>query len=55
MSEASAQDLLRFWFEETAPGQWFRKDPAFDQHLLGLAELAHRKRMPGRQFKFEIR
>lgn len=33
MSGASAHDLLRFWFEETAPGQWFRKDPAFDQQV----------------------
>ncbi len=33
MSGASAHDLLRFWFEETAPGQWFRKEPAFDQQV----------------------
>lgn len=23
--------ILQFWFEETAPRQWWRKDPAFDQ------------------------
>src|SRR5262245_43483351 len=23
-------DVLRFWFEETTPEQWFKKDPAFD-------------------------
>src|SRR5262245_31166112 len=28
-----AQDVLRFWFEETAPEHWFRKDEAFDRSL----------------------
>ena len=26
-------DVLRFWFEDTAPKQWFDKDDAFDQAL----------------------
>ncbi|MFZ0852740.1 MAG: DUF924 family protein [Hyphomicrobiaceae bacterium] len=26
-------DVLRFWFEETAPDQWFKKDDAFDQSV----------------------
>jgi uncharacterized protein (DUF924 family) len=26
-------DVLRFWFEEIAPKQWFEKDEAFDQAL----------------------
>ena len=25
-----AGDVLKFWFEETKPEQWFKKDPAFD-------------------------
>lgn len=25
-----AGEVLRFWFEETRPRQWFAKDPAFD-------------------------
>lgn len=25
-----AADILRFWFDETAPAQWWRADPAFD-------------------------
>ena len=33
MNGASAHDLLRFWFEEITPDQWFRKDPAFDQQV----------------------
>jgi uncharacterized protein (DUF924 family) len=28
-----ASDVLRFWFEETAPEQWFRQDAAFDAPL----------------------
>lgn len=25
-----ADDVLRFWFEDTAPAQWWKVDPAFD-------------------------
>ena len=28
-----ATDVLRFWFEETAPDKWFKKDDAFDQSV----------------------
>jgi uncharacterized protein (DUF924 family) len=27
------QDVIRFWFEECKPAQWFTKDEAFDQTL----------------------
>ncbi|MGB5135824.1 MAG: DUF924 family protein [Prochlorococcaceae cyanobacterium] len=37
-------DVLRFWFEETRPNQWFAKDAAFDALLrdrfLGLTRAA---------------
>ncbi|MCP9928460.1 DUF924 family protein [Cyanobium sp. CH-040] len=26
-------DVLRFWFEEASPHQWFAKDPAFDAQV----------------------
>lgn len=29
----TANDVLRFWFEETSPEQWWRRDPAFDQTI----------------------
>src|SRR6516225_9165161 len=29
----TADNVLRFWFEETSPQQWWRNDPAFDQLL----------------------
>jgi len=34
------QDVLKFWFEQTRPDQWFEKDPTFDatvrDRFLGL-------------------
>jgi uncharacterized protein (DUF924 family) len=36
-------DVLKFWFEQTEPDQWFEKDPAFDANIrrrfLGLHEI----------------
>jgi hypothetical protein len=36
-------DVLKFWFEQTEPDQWFEKDPTFDesirQRFLGLHEI----------------
>ena len=28
-----AEDILRFWFEECKPWQWFRSDPDFDRSV----------------------
>jgi uncharacterized protein (DUF924 family) len=33
MSAPQAAEVLRFWFEETTPAQWFHKDPSFDRQL----------------------
>jgi uncharacterized protein (DUF924 family) len=33
LADAWVGEVLTFWFEETKPGQWFRKDPAFDASL----------------------
>lgn len=30
MSSASIDDIIRFWFEELSPKDWFRKDEAID-------------------------
>ncbi|MBC7836793.1 DUF924 domain-containing protein [Acetobacteraceae bacterium] len=27
------EDVIRFWFEESSPHQWFKKDDAFDQNI----------------------
>jgi uncharacterized protein (DUF924 family) len=32
---AWVEAVLRFWFEESRPKQWFEKDPAFDAEVLG--------------------
>lgn len=29
----NAEAVLRFWFEDCRPWQWFRRDPRFDQHI----------------------
>src|SRR5574337_1513015 len=29
----TTDDVLRFWFEETSPEQWWRNDPVFDQSI----------------------
>jgi uncharacterized protein (DUF924 family) len=42
-ASAWADDVLRFWFEETAPEQWFRKDEAFDQSLRARFAETHEK------------
>lgn len=28
-----SHNVIRFWFEESKPAQWFRKDPAFDEEI----------------------
>jgi uncharacterized protein (DUF924 family) len=38
-----ADDVLRFWFKETAPAQWFRKDAAFDASLRARFAETHEK------------
>jgi uncharacterized protein (DUF924 family) len=41
--DAWIEEVLKFWFEETKPNQWFEKDPTFDasirQRFLGLHEI----------------
>ena len=31
--EDDVDEVLRFWFEETRPKQWFEKDEAFDAEV----------------------
>jgi uncharacterized protein (DUF924 family) len=31
LPESWVSDVLKFWFVETTPDQWFKKDPAFDE------------------------
>jgi uncharacterized protein (DUF924 family) len=43
MIDGWVDDVLKFWFEQTGPDQWFEKDPTFDasiqQRFLGLHEI----------------
>src|SRR5262245_13038722 len=36
-----ASDVLRFWFDETAPEQWFRQDAAFDASVRARFAATH--------------
>ena len=42
--EINAEAVLNFWFNDTPPSQWFRKDPDFDallrERFLGLTRQA---------------
>jgi len=40
-SVVSAQDILDFWFEETDPKFWWKKDTDFDQLIADRFEIAH--------------
>ncbi|WP_053842846.1 DUF924 family protein [Paracidovorax avenae] len=39
----TAHDVLHFWFDETTPEQWFRKDDAFDEAIRARFATLHRR------------
>jgi uncharacterized protein (DUF924 family) len=43
MSKSWASEVLRFWFEETQPEQWFRQDAAFDEAVRNRFVDLHRE------------
>lgn len=46
MSKKSTE-ILTFWFEETAPQQWFQKDSAFDEAIRNRFELDYEQAAEG--------
>ncbi len=42
-----ADDITRFWFDETAPAQWWRADAAFDAALRERFGAVHRAAVAG--------
>ena len=40
-------DVLRFWFDEVEPAQWWRADPAFDQTVRERFAAVHRATLRG--------
>lgn len=38
-----AEEVLKFWFEDTDPALWWSKDPAFDARLRGRFEDLHQR------------
>lgn len=41
LAETWVRDVLTFWFEETTPAQWFRKDEAFDAQITTRFQAVH--------------
>ncbi len=37
----SHEIVLKFWFEEAKEEQWFKKDPAFDKHIIEKFSAVH--------------
>lgn len=44
----NAEAVLAFWFEETRPYQWFRRDRAFDENVRKRFGALHAAAAPGR-------
>ncbi len=47
-SVVSAQDIIDFWFEETGPKFWWKKDADFDQLIADRFEVAHHMAIQGK-------
>ena len=47
-STENAQSILSFWFNETKPYQWFRRDRAFDQNVKTCFGAIHEAARHGR-------
>ena len=37
MSAGSIDEIIRFWFEELTPKDWYRKDEALDAEIAGAS------------------
>lgn len=48
MTPPEAEDVLRFWFTELVPAQWWRVDPALDETIRARYGAVH-ARAPGRE------
>jgi uncharacterized protein (DUF924 family) len=56
MSDSKAPAaVLRFWFEEIDPAQWWRADPAFDQLVRERFETVHRAASRGELAEWRAR
>lgn len=45
---AKASEVLAFWFEESKPEQWYKKDPAFDEAIRDRFEITIEAALAGR-------
>ena len=44
------RDVLKFWFEELEPSQWFTKDLALDQKIIERFSVTHEAASKGELF-----
>jgi len=44
------QDILKFWFEEIDPSQWWKKDPDFDRLIIRRFSAIHTQAVRGELF-----
>ncbi len=42
-----SSDVIRFWFEECEPAQWFKRDDAFDAEIVRRFSSVHREAAAG--------
>jgi len=47
-----SDDVLRFWFRECDPKQWWRKDPAFDAQIAARFATLHARAAQGELFSW---
>lgn len=46
-TQENADAVLSFWFDETKPYQWYRRDPAFDRHCADRFGALHKAAASG--------
>lgn len=47
-------DITRFWFEELAPAQWWRADPAFDAQVRERYGAVHEAAVAGELYRWRL-
>lgn len=48
MATPTPQDVLRFWFEESSPKQWWAKDATFDAQIAARFGALHQQAVQGK-------
>jgi len=54
MNEVTYKDILKFWFEELEPPQWWKKDEALDQMMIEQFSEIHRRAAQCELFEWRV-